>query len=145
MNRKYGLHAVLILACIAIIVFPMMREKPAPEKEQKATAAANLFLAKIDSGQFDISWQIGAELLRKNVTEEDWVAKLSTIRDIAGELVERKQTKATYTTSAKDAPDGDYITFLYESEFQKRTGRNESIITTLEADGVWRVAGYHIK
>jgi hypothetical protein len=145
MNKKYGLHAVLILACAAIIIFPMMRDKPDPEKEQLATVAANQFLAQVDQTDFGVSWDIGGELLKEKVTREEWVDKLSQIHAITGRLVERKQTKSTFTTSAMDAPDGEYITFLYDSNFEKRTERKESIITTLEADGVWRVAGYHIK
>ena len=145
MNRKYGLHAVLILACAAIIIFPMMRDKPDPAKEQLATTAANKFLAEVDSANFGVSWDIGAALLKEKVSREEWVDKLSQIHAITGKLVERKPTKSSFTTSAKDAPDGEYITFLYDSNFDKRTERKESIITTLESDGVWRVAGYHIK
>lgn len=145
MKKKYGLHAVLLIACAVIIILPMLREKPDPEKEQKATLAANTFLSKVDATEFAVSWDIGAALLREKVTKEEWVDNLSKIHEITGKLVERKQTKASYTTSAKDAPDGDYIIFLYDSNFEKRTGRKESIITTLESDGVWRVAGYHIK
>lgn len=145
MKRKYGLHAVLILACAAIIIFPMMRDKPDPQKEQLAKAAASLFLETIDAAEFGKSWENGANLLREKVTREEWIDKLSQINDITGNLVERKQTKASYTTSAKDAPDGEYITFTFESDFEKRVGRKESVITTLGADGTWRVAGYHIK
>jgi len=145
MFKKFGLHAVLIISCAIIIFYPMLSQKPDPEKAEKATAAATRFLSMIDAGKYEISWQKSAKLLSEKIEQKDWVEKLAKVNSIYGPLVERILTKSTFTTSAKDSPDGEYIILLYDSSFKNKASANETIIVTLEEDNVWRVAGYHIK
>ncbi|PLX89174.1 MAG: hypothetical protein C0618_02135 [Desulfuromonas sp.] len=145
MFRKFRLHAVLIVACAIIIVFPMLREKPAPEKAEVATRVANDFFALIDVDRFEASWDSGSSLLQQKTSRKDWVKNLTTIRKQFGPLIDRAQAKSRYTTSAKDSPDGEYIILDYASQFKNHPDAKESIIVTFEKDNVWRVAGYHLQ
>lgn len=145
MFRKFGLHAVLIVSCLVIIFFPMLREKPDAEKAEKAMAASTQFLKLVDTAQYDTSWQEGAGLLKEKITQKEWAEKLTKINSIYGPLVERKHEKSTYTTSAKDSPDGEYIILIYETNFKNKASTTETVIATFEKDNFWRVAGYHIR
>lgn len=144
MFKKFGLHAVLIIACVIIIVFPMLREKPDAEKAEKAMTVSTQFLNLVDSAQYDTSWKKAAALLKDKITQEEWVENLTKVSSLYGPLVERKHQKSIFTSSAKDSPDGEYIILTYESNFTNKAGTTETVIATFEKDNFWRVAGYHI-
>jgi hypothetical protein len=127
-----------------MIFFPLLNEKPDKEKAEKATAAAMEFLYLIDAGQYAESWQGAAKLMQEKVTQAEWVDKLTKARALSGELVERKEQSASYSTTAKDSPDGEYILLNYESRFQNAESVAEYVTVMLEGEG-WRVAGYFIQ
>ena len=142
--KQFRIHAVLILAVLFMIFFPLINEKPDKEKAEKATTAAMDFLHLIDAGEYAESWQVAAKLMQEKVTREEWVEKLAKARALSGALVERKEQSASYSTTAKDSPDGEYILLNYESRFQSAESVEEYVTVMLEG-GSWRVAGYFIQ
>ena len=66
--KQFRIHVVLILACVFMIIFPMLSEKPDAEKTEKATAVAMEFLHLIDADKYAESWQIAAGLMQEKVT-----------------------------------------------------------------------------
>jgi membrane-bound lytic murein transglycosylase len=142
--KQFRIHAVLIVACLFIIIFPMISEKPDAEKTEKAREAAMKFLHQIDHEQFAESWQDAARLMRDKVTQQDWVDTLTKSRALSGELVERTEENASYSTSAKDSPEGEYIMFKFDSQYERAKNVTEYLTVMLEGDR-WRVAGYFIK
>jgi len=142
--KQFRIHAVLILACLFIIIFPMISEKPDAEKTEKAREAAMKFLHQIDNDHFAESWQEAARLMREKVTQQEWVETLTKSRALSGALVERTEENASYSTSAKDSPEGEYILFTFESQYERAQNVTEYLTVMLEDDR-WRVAGYFIK
>lgn len=142
--KQFRIHAVLILAVLFMIFFPLINEKPDKEKAEKATAVAMEFLHLIDAGQYAESWQSAAKLMQEKVTRAEWVDKLTKARALSGALIERKEQNASYSTTAKDSPDGEYILLNYESRFQNTESVDEYVTVMLEGE-VWRVAGYFIQ
>jgi Protein of unknown function (DUF4019) len=143
--RQYRIHVVLMLAAALMIIMPILSEIPDQEQADAATAAATDFLVRIDADQFDSSWEMASKLLQERVPRDTWNEQLTTIREKAGALVSREQDDVSYSTTAKDSPDGDYIQIFYKSRFAKKGDLQEIISTTLEADGHWRVAGYFVQ
>ncbi len=144
-TKRFRIHAILVLTCLVIIIFPMISQKPDPEKAHSATAAALQFLKLIDAEQYDRSWQTSADLLKKKVTVEEWSGQLSTIRSVTGPIIERKQKDISYATTAKDSPDGEYILLIFDSRYQGKESVTETVTMMLEQDNNWRVAGYFIQ
>jgi hypothetical protein len=142
--KQFRIHAVLILAVLFMIFFPLINEKPAKDKAEKATAAAMEFLHLIDAGKYAESWQSAAKLMQEKVTREEWVDKLTKARAISGALVERKEQNASYSTTAKDSPEGEYILLTFASRFQNAESVDEYVTVMLEGAD-WRVAGYFIQ
>jgi hypothetical protein len=142
--KQFRIHAVLILACLFIIIFPMISEKPDVEKTKKARAAAMEFLRQVDSEQYAESWQEAASLMREKVTQQEWIETLTRSRALSGALVERSEENASYSTSAKDSPEGEYILFTFNSRYQRAQSVTEYLTVMLDGDR-WRVAGYFIK
>lgn len=142
--KQFRIHAVLILAVLFMIFFPLITEKPDKEKAEKATATALEFLYLIDAGKYAESWQSAATLMQEKVTQKEWVEKLTKARELSGALVEREEQNASYSTTAKDSPDGEYILLTFESRFKNAESVDEYVTVMLD-DQVWRVAGYFIQ
>jgi membrane-bound lytic murein transglycosylase len=142
--KQFRIHAVLLLAALFMIFFPMLREKPDSEKAEKATAAAMVFLQLIDAEQYAESWRSAAGLMKEKVTQEDWIEKLTKARVISGALVERLEESASYSTYAQDSPDGEYVSLTFESKFQRAEKVSEYVTVMLEGEH-WKVAGYFMK
>ncbi|MDH3960884.1 MAG: DUF4019 domain-containing protein, partial [Desulfuromonadales bacterium] len=96
--KQFRIHIVLIVACVFMIVFPILNETPDTEKADKATAVAMEFLQLVDAGKYAESWQMSAGLMKERVTEKDWVAKLTKARTLSGALLERKKKDSSYST-----------------------------------------------
>lgn len=144
LSKNLRIHAVLILACIFMILFPLYSEKPDSEKTDHAVAVAQEFLELVDSGAYAVSWQSSASLMKSKVTEQEWTEKLTQARSLSGMLIERTQKSASYSTEAKDSPDGEYIMLIYDSRFQKAEEVAEYVTVMLDGDQ-WKVAGYFMQ
>ena len=142
--KQFRIHVVLILACLVMILFPVLSERPDADKADAATAAAEKFLELIDNEQYKLSWQATSAPLRAKVSEEAWTEQLGKVRTRVGPIVERRQKKITYSTSAHEQPDGEYIVLTYDSQFKDVVGVTETITVMLDQDA-WRVAGYFIQ
>jgi hypothetical protein len=142
--KQFRIHAVLILACLFIIIFPMLSEKPDTDKTKKAMATAMEFLHMIDAEKYAESWQSAATLMQDSVTQQEWVETLTKTRARSGALIERTEENASYSTTAKDSPDGEYILLTFDSKYQNTKSVSEYVTVMLEGDR-WRVAGYFIK
>jgi hypothetical protein len=127
-----------------MIIFPILNETPDTEKAEKATAVAMEFLQLLDDEKYAESWQSAAVLMREKVTQEDWVEKLTKARVLSGALVERTEKSSSYSTSAKDSPEGEYIALTFASKYQRAESVSEYVTVMLE-EGHWRVAGYFIQ
>ena len=142
--KQFRIHVVLIIACVFMIIFPILNERPNADKAEKAKASAMEFLQLIDAKKYAESWQIAAGLMKDKVTEQEWVEKLTKAQALSGALVERSEKDASYSSTAKDSPDGEYIALTFESRYQRAESVSEYVTVMLE-DGHWKVAGYFIQ
>ena len=142
--KQFRIHIVLIIAAVFMIVYPILSEKPDTEKAEKATAVAMEFLQLIDAEKYAESWQMAADMMKEQVAEKDWVEKLSKARTLSGKLVKRAENDTSYSTSAKDSPEGEYISLIFDSKYQRAESVSEYVTVMLEG-GHWKVAGYFIQ
>jgi hypothetical protein len=143
--KKYGIHIALIIACSFIILVPYLKDEPDPEKVNRATVAAMDFLQLIDADDYETARKEGATLLKEREALLGWIEKLAGVRRDLGPVIERKQIEVSYSTSALDGPEGEYVMLTYTSQFQKRIAVHETVIVMLDKNRGWRVAGYFFK
>ncbi len=143
--KQFRIHIVLIISVLAMIVVPMIPKKVDPEKAQAATTAATYFLEQVDAGAYANSWQTSAALLKEKIPQADWVEKLSKARTLSGALVSRQQDDLSYSTSALDSPDGEYVLMVFVSKFERAPSVEETLTVMLDQDNRWRVAGYFMQ
>lgn len=113
-------------------------------KEIAAQAAADKWLAMIDRGEYGQAWDDCAQLFRQRVTRQQWIDSLPTTRAPFGATKARKVELAAYRTSLPGAPDGQYVTVRFRTNFEKKEDAEELVTLSFE-EGVWRPTGYGIR
>lgn len=111
---------------------------------QGSEHAAAEQLRLLDHGRYPESWAGASEAFRKGVARDDWAREAGNARAPLGTVSSRKLRSLSYATTLPGMPDGDYVTFLYDSNFANKTGVAESVIAQRESDGIWRLTGYFI-
>lgn len=144
-SSKYRIHAILLMIALFIIFLPYYMDKPDEKQAMAAKAAAADFLQLVDADRFAESWQQSASLLKEKITEDQWVEQLTKTRRIAGAHKSRSQEEITYSTGAKDSPEGEYILLIYASSFENKAEVKEMVTVMHDSDQRWRVAGYFIQ
>jgi hypothetical protein len=120
-----------------------LRAAEAPE--DLAQKAAESWLKLTDAGEAGASWEQAAKLFKGAVTKEQWTQALAGVRPPLGEVVSRKLLSRQYNEKLPRAPEGKYVVIQYQTVFEKQPSAVETVIPTLDPDGVWRVSGYFVR
>ena len=113
-------------------------------RELAAQAAGEKWLGLLDRGEYGKAWDDCSALFRQRVTREQWIDSLPSTRAPFGAMKARKVEVAAYKTSLPGAPDGQYVTVRYRTNFEKKENAEELITLAFE-DGLWRPTGYFIR
>ncbi|HEY3040318.1 MAG TPA: DUF4019 domain-containing protein [Pyrinomonadaceae bacterium] len=130
-----------------------MQTNEAPE--QAGVRAAEEWLALVDAGDFEESWEHTASLFKSGISEKDffksgiskqqWQSSLRTVQDSLGKAVLRRLKSKRYTTELPWEPAAEYVVVEYDTTFDRQMERTETVILIKESDGEWRVSGYKFK
>jgi hypothetical protein len=63
------------------------------------------------------------------------------VREPLGAFVERTPAESVYKTTLEGSPNGEYVTAIFLSKFDKRE-LQEVVTMVREPDGKWRATGY---
>ena len=147
--KKYQIHVLLAVTALVIIFYPSFSRKPDQQRVEASTIAATHFLELLDTEKYDQSWDACASYLKNDISKEEWIKRLSAVRSVSGKLLERKQESYTYTKDSEEAkaniPQGEYMVYYFDSQFQNKDHLTETLTIMLEKDNNWRVAGYFIE
>jgi Protein of unknown function (DUF4019) len=123
--------------------------------EQKGVNAAEEWLALVDAGDLEESWERTAQLFKSDISERDffksgiskrqWQSSLRTVQNSLGKAVLRRLKSKRFTTELPWEPAADYVVVEYETTFDREMNRTEVVILMKESDGEWRVSGYKFK
>lgn len=130
------------LFCTLALYHPVQADLSA---EKEAFRAANKWLALVDAGRYEQSWDVAAAYFKASVTKDQWQASLAAVRQPLGGANYRTLKYKKYTTTLPGAPDGEYVVIQFETWFQNKKSAIETITPMRDEDGTWRVAGYYIK
>jgi hypothetical protein len=141
MRFKLALWVVLGL----VGLMPAYGMRVEQRTEMLAQAANADWLTLVDAGRYGESWEAASSRVKAVVTKQQWEKTMMDNRAPLGKLVKRDLTSSTYTKTLPGAPDGEYVVTLYSTEFVHKQSAQETVISVLEKDGSWRVAGYYFK
>lgn len=133
-----------LLCILTLLVLPFYALAEADEVEQVALGVAQSWLAMVDSGDYEASWNQSSVLFQNTYDKQQWARIAKEIRDPIGTVVERSLRSANYSTSVPNAPEGEYVVILFDSKFSNQKSVTEAIFPMRGEDGKWRVGGYHI-
>jgi hypothetical protein len=112
-----------------------------PDIEKAGTLSAQAWLALLDRKDWGTAWDTSSTLFHQAVPLGNWMDAIPKVRDAFGPLVEREVAQAIYKKTLPGKPDGDYVSVLFNSKFQKQSVQ-EVVTTVRDTDGRWRVTGY---
>ena len=134
-----------LIFILTLLLLPLHALAESSETEQMAVGIAQSWLAQVDKGDYKTSWHKSAPLFKSTVDMQKWEQVAKDVRQPFGDVVGRSLKSATHTNSLPNAPTGDYVVVVFDSEFSKQKSATETIVPMLGEDGKWRVGGYHIK
>lgn len=115
-----------------------------PAVPEAARRAALAWLVQLDEVRYEASWEKAAGLFRDRITAMAWSRAMQTVRGPMGATLKRSERSATAATTMPGAPDGRYVTWVFDTTFEKKSRGVETVILMLEADGQWRTVGYFL-
>ncbi len=136
---------IKIFATLALLFVPLFAAAESGKTEQVAVGVAQSWLAQVDGGDYASSWGNTSALFKNTVDKQQWEKVAKDARQPFGDVVGRSLKSATYTTTLPNAPAGEYVVIVFDSEFSKQKSATETITPMLGEDGKWRVGGYYIK
>jgi hypothetical protein len=116
-----------------------------PEFEKAGQTAAHAWLLLLDRQDWGTAWDTSGAVFRKNVPLGAWMDKVPGVRAPFGAFVERRPVQVIYKKSLAGHPEGDYVSVLFASKFEKKADVQEMVTTVREQDGRWRVTGYQLQ
>jgi len=116
---------------------------PPPDPTEVAREAVDEWLSLIDAGSYAVAYDAASGILKENVTRDEFVSTYEEGRPLLGTLRSRVFRSATPATTLPGAPDGDYVVFEFDADYEQKENAVERVTTALEA-GTWRVAGHWV-
>jgi hypothetical protein len=141
MTKRAPIAVILTILCLAW----SGAFADTPSAVPAATHAAESWLKLVDAGQYRQSYKDASSYFQSRIREEKWVSKVKPVRQPLGAVISRKLNAAQYTTTLPGAPDGKYIVLQFDTSFQHKKSGVETVTTTVDRDGQWRVCGYFIR
>lgn len=126
-----------------VIAFTISAMTYAAEKEDiaKAYGAALKWLNILDAGRYDESWNEASTFFKTDVSRNDAKRTFEEFRLPLGEIKKRKIKLSEFNK----APDGDYLDFVFESDFGNKNSATETVEMVRERDGAWKVSSWGIR
>lgn len=112
-----------------------------PEAENAGKLAAHAWLTLLDRRDWGTAWDSAGQAFRQTVPLAMWMDAVPKVRQPFGNLLERDALQAIHSTSLQGRPDGQYVSVMFASRFDKQVVQ-EVVTTVREPDGRWRVIGY---
>ena len=141
MNKRLAEILVLLGLLLVRTMSPAGETKP----EVAAQAAAEKWLALVDAGKYDESWQEMSAPFKKEVSKRKWKSTIEEIRKSPGRAVSRKLKSAEYTKELPGAPEGEYVVTKFDTAFEHKPAAVETVTLVLGQDLIWRVSSYAVK
>lgn len=144
MVRSTGPMTAMALAA-ALALASVAAASVESDEHRQAIEAAEAWLALIDRGEFDDSWEAAADYFRSVVKKEQWRQMAASVRGPLGAVLSREPKSAEFRTTLPGAPDGEYFVIQFATSFEHKKSAVETVTPMRDKDGAWRVSGYYVR
>ena len=136
----------LVFMLAAALAGPGQAADDEPPLDLKpAVAAAESWLATLDSGRFSDTWEDAAALFKESAPQAKWEPAVQGAREPLGVVIARKVRSMRYVNALPNAPPGHYVIIEFDTHFEKRPLTIETVTPMRTPAGTWKVAGYFIR
>ena len=143
MFKKIFVGILIVAASVCSRAFA---EEARPVNEDKVSLeAVQSWLASVDQGQYDQSWQSTSEYFKSLVTNDQWKTQIQGVRQPMGNVLSREMKTQEHKTSLPGALDGNYYVFTFATSFTNKKEAVETVTVMMDKDNQWHAAGYFIK
>lgn len=139
------IHLFLFVASLLWILVPALNKSPDHLITQQSIVAASEFFYLVDTEEYAQSWEVTSETLKKMLSQKAWKERILELRSFLGPIIERIQHDITYTDSAADVPEGEYVVMTFISRFEFRDQVIEKLTLMLDDNDRWQVVGYFLR
>lgn len=143
--HQFQIHLFLFFASLLLIIIPVMNKTPSRVVAEQSLHAAAEFLFLVDTEEYAKSWEVTSSTLKKMLSQEAWNKEIEELRSFLGPIIERVQKNVTYTDSASDVPEGEYVIMTFISKFEMREHVVETLTLMLNDSNQWQVVGYFMQ
>ena len=140
--------AVAVLALTSSILLSSCASQSASHAEKLANendarSAAMHWLQLLDDGDYEEAFEFEAQDFRMNRTQSQFVRLMQARRAPFGKMIERKFIGAAHVEKFVGAPEGNYESVLFKTNFEHKNPTAERVILIKQLIG-WRVIDYRI-
>lgn len=143
-KRTHFAALALLLACPSLGAAPALAAQ-AVTAEPAAREAAEKWLAMVEAGDFQASWDEAGEMFREGTTAQAWARQAADGQQRIGEVVARELAEQHAVTDPPDAPPAEYVFLRYHSQFSVAGPALETVVLIREVERGWRVIGYFVQ
>lgn len=102
------------------------------------------WLNLIDMGRYGESWDKGSLMFKNTIKHDEWIKMMEKVRKPLGGLENRAILDIRTAKDPKGLPAGDYMVYVYKTNYSNKKEANELITLVKESDGEWRVLTYQV-
>jgi hypothetical protein len=124
---------------------PKLSAKEIADAEPKVLAAAEVWLALLDRGEYSQCWEDASGYLKGAVERRDFVKQIGAMLKPLGKANSRNIQSKQYEAFLPAMPDGHYFVLQYKTAFAKKASAVETITLTFSKDNKWRVIRYFVR
>jgi hypothetical protein len=119
-NQKWVIVVALLTGLLSVAML-MGEDKP----EALAQKSAESWLALVDGGNYEDSWEQASAAFESQRTKEKWIGALQQARQPLGKMQSCRLASAQYSESLPKAPAGKYVAIRYQTAFEKISSATE--------------------
>lgn len=120
-------------------------QKSSSESLHNSEEAARSWLALVDKGEYQKSWDEASFTFRLTVPGPRWVMLMGDLRKPLGQLKSRELLDQFPSNDPQGLPKGEYMVLIYRTSFTQKPKAHEMLTLVLESDGKWRVLTYQVQ
>lgn len=138
--------AIMLCALLSFMGSGLSRTALAQKTPEEMAQKSDIsWLALTDAGKYAESWKEASAAFQAGVTEAKWESAAQAVRSPLGKVETRKLKDAVFTRTLPGAPDGEYVVAHFDTSFEHKQAAVETVVSSLEKDGSWRVTGYFVR
>ena len=120
-----------------------MPEPLSAEAQDEVQQVADGWLALLDESDMAQSYEAASQLLRDQVTQEQWEQSIGSARGQSGALESRTFTAVRQVPAPPQAPPGEYAAAQYLAKYANFEA--QEMVVFFKEDGTWKPAGYFVQ